>query len=56
MVTDLNVKQCVFRIRVPVPECSAELIQHVVQLHLQVVQQVTSLGVHLQRGSKKGVY
>lgn len=35
--------------RVPVAKRVAELVQHVVQLHLQVVQQVAGLGVHLQQ-------
>lgn len=47
------------KISLPVPKCATELIQHVVQLHLQVVQYVTGLGVHLQRGrhteAKEGV-
>lgn len=33
----------------PVPKCTAELIQHAVELHLQVVQQITCLIVHLQK-------
>lgn len=35
--------------RLPVPEGAAELVQHAVQFHLQLVQQVAGLRVHLRK-------